>query len=260
MPFRILFPVLALAAFLSGCSKQPSNALVIGMELAYPPFEMTDTQNRPTGVSVDLAKALGEHLNRPVVIENIPFAGLIPALQTKKIDLILSSMTATEERAKSIAFSDPYLSTGLCLLLSKSAPANQIEDLDRDGIKIAVKQGTTGHLYANQHFKRAQILIFDKESAAVLEVSQGKVHAFVYDQMSTFKNWQRHPDTTRAMLTPFQSESWAIGLRQSDTQLQTQINEFLAVFKKQGGFYQLGERYLKEQKEAFEKLGVPFYF
>ena len=91
-------------ALLASCSKTrlPTDApatLTIGMELAYPPFEMHDAQGNPSGVSVDLAHALGEFLHRPVAIENIPFDGLIPALKTGKIDLIISSMTATPERA-----------------------------------------------------------------------------------------------------------------------------------------------------------------
>src|SRR5690242_5036247 len=107
--------ILALVGLLSSCSPQPRDRLIVGMELAYPPFEMTDARGQPMGVSVDLAKALGTYLHREVEIQNVPFDGLIPALQTRKIDLIISSMTATAERAKSIAFSDPYVKTGLCL-------------------------------------------------------------------------------------------------------------------------------------------------
>ena len=87
------------------------------MELSYPPFEMTDPQGRPTGVSVRLAEALAKHLGRELVVENIAFDGLIPALKTGKIDCIISSMTATPERSRSIAFSEPYLKTGLALLV-----------------------------------------------------------------------------------------------------------------------------------------------
>ena len=82
-----------------GCSRSTSEELVVGMELAYPPFEMTDESGNPVGVSVDLARALGEHLGREVRIENISFDGLIPALKTGRIDLVISSMTATGERA-----------------------------------------------------------------------------------------------------------------------------------------------------------------
>jgi polar amino acid transport system substrate-binding protein len=61
-------------------------------------------------------------------------------------------------------------------------------------------------------------------------------------------------------LQPFQKESWAIGLRQDDAELRAKVNQFLQDYKAQGGFEKLGDRYLSEQKEAFKKLGYPFYF
>lgn len=236
-----------------------ARALVVGMELAYPPFEMTDTKGNPDGVSVQLAYELGKALGRPVKIKNMAFDGLIPALKTGKIDLIISSMTATAERARSIDFSDPYLTTGLCLLVRKSLPVNDIADLDQPGRTIAVKKGTTGHSYAAAHLKNASVLVLDKEAAAVLEVVQGKADAFIYDQMSTYQHYQRNKTTTRAILKPFQTESWAIGIRKGNDDLKAQINRFLADFRRSGGFERLGERYLKEEKEAFRQLGFPFF-
>src|SRR5690349_6158238 len=96
----------------SGCESRPKDRLVVGMELNYPPFETVDPQGKPSGISVDMAKVLGQRLHREVQIENIPFDGLVPALKTGKIDLIISSMTETPARAQSIAFSEPYLHTG----------------------------------------------------------------------------------------------------------------------------------------------------
>lgn len=256
-------PSLAVLFLLSVFGLAPVYAaepLVVGMELAYPPFEMTDTEGNPTGISVDLAKALAEHLGRDLEIRNIPFDGLIPALKSGKIDLILSSMTATPERARSIAFSDPYLKTGLCLLVGADSEIRSIADADKPSNRIAVKKGTTGHLYAAKEIRNAKVLVLDKETAAVLEVIQGKADAFIYDQMSTFKHWQTNRDTTRAILEPFQAESWAIGLRKDDEKLRTQVNAFLAAFRKQGGFEKLGNEYLSEQKRAFAEAGIPFYF
>lgn len=250
---------LALASLFTGCGPA-SHHLVVGMELAYPPFEMTDHDGHPSGVSVDLAQALGKFLGRDVEIENIPFDGLIPSLQTHKIDVIISSMTATPERAKAIAFSDPYLTTGLCLLVGKNSAIESISNLDTPARTIVVKKGTTGHLYTEGHIQQARVLVLDKEDACVLEVLQGKADAFIYDQISTYENWSRHQDATRAILKPFQQETWAVGLRQSDAALLQQVNQFLKNFRDQGGFEQLGDRYLKEQKEAFRKLGYPFYF
>src|ERR1044071_8297222 len=114
---RPLFNLFFGFVLLLGCHASAADPLRVGMELGYPPFEMRNQKGEPEGVSVDLARALGEALSRPVQIENLPFDGLIPSLRTGKIDLILSSMTATEERSRAIAFSEPYLRTGLCLLV-----------------------------------------------------------------------------------------------------------------------------------------------
>src|SRR4051794_16222310 len=100
-----LIGLAVLCFVIAGCSPKDHDKLIVGMELAYPPFEMTDEKGNAAGVSVDLAKALGKYLNREVEIQNTPFDGLIPALKTGRIDLIISSMTATPERAQSLDFS-----------------------------------------------------------------------------------------------------------------------------------------------------------
>ena len=255
--------VVALAALLMfaapGYAADKAKPLVVGMELAYPPFEMTDPSGKPTGVSVDIATDLAKSLGRPVVIQNISFDGLIPALKTGKVVLVISSMSATSERAKWIDFSDPYISTGLCLLLKKDSTAQGIADLDRQGVKVAVKKGTTGHLYATHNLKKADILVLDKDSAAVLEVSQGKADAFIYDQMSIYQNWQRNQATTRAILEPFQKEAWAVGIRQGNDELKGKVNAFIKDYRAKGGFEQLGDRYLKEMKDEFKRLGSAFF-
>jgi polar amino acid transport system substrate-binding protein len=230
------------------------------MDLSYPPFETINSSGKPSGVSVDLANALGEYLHRPVRIQNIPFTGLIPSLLTGKIDLVISSMTDTPEREKTIAFSDPYLTIGLAVLAGKKSSLTGGDDLDRAGRTLAVRQGTTGQVWAQEHLKQAKVLVLDKESSAVMEVSQGKVDGFLYDQMSVWKNHQEHPAETVALLQPVQRESWAIGMRPADKELRNQVNAFIKAFRASGGFERLGDLYLKDQKEAFAKASIPFYF
>lgn len=234
--------------------------LRVGMELSYPPFEMTDTTGKPTGVSVRLAEALARDLGRELVIENIAFDGLIPALKTGKIDCIISSMTATPERAKSIAFSEPYLHTGLGLLVGMKSPVTSAADLDGPSRVVAVKKGTTGHHYAATTLKQARLLVLDKESAAVMEVAQGRADAFVYDSLSIFRSHARHRETTRALLTPFREESWAIGLRLGDDALRARVNAFLERFRADGGFDRLGDEFLREEKAYYQEHGIPFSF
>lgn len=253
--------LLALSVFIVACGKPSGEKpLVVGMDMAYPPFEMIDASGQPAGLSVDLAKALADNLGRPLKIENIPFVGLIPSLQSGKIDCIISSMTATEERSKSIAFSDPYLKTGLALLAGKDSSLTGLNDLDQPGRVIVVRQGTTGEVWSRATLKQAQILAVEKESSAVLEVIQGKADAFIYDQMSVWQNGQKHEGKVRPLLAPIREEMWAIGLRQDDKLLKDQVNQFLQKFRQSGGFEQLGDKYLSEQKASFKAQGIPFVF
>ncbi|HWB59348.1 MAG TPA: transporter substrate-binding domain-containing protein [Chthoniobacteraceae bacterium] len=255
-----IIALLLFVIFCAGCARKAHDELVVGMDLSYPPFEKSDTSGNPSGVSVDLANALGEFLHRKVVVRNIRFDGLIPELKTGGIDLIISSMTATPKRAEEIDFSDPYLKTGLCLLVGAKSPVQSIDDVDKPGRSVVVKKGTTGQLYAADHIKNANVVVLDEEAACVLDVVQGKEDAFIYDQMSTYQNYKNNPDTTRAILTPIDEESWAIGIRKGNDALRTQVNQFLADYKAKGGFDALGDKYLAEQKAAFKKMGIPFYF
>lgn len=107
----LLGPTLLLTDSLTGCGKKGSKTdsgapiLRIGMELSYPPFEMQDAAGQPDGVGVRMAEALAAHLGRPLQIVPMGFNGLIPALQTGNIDLVLSSLTANDERREQIDFS-----------------------------------------------------------------------------------------------------------------------------------------------------------
>src|SRR5271154_2456018 len=137
-----------IVVLLAGCgwvtgvrAQDTAKPLVIGMELNYPPFEMTDAVGTPTGVGVDLAHALCDYLHRPIDIQNMPFEALIPSLKTGRIDLIISSMTAKDERRKSIDFSDPYLSTGLSILAKKGSTIQTITDVDKPGTGGVGKTG-----------------------------------------------------------------------------------------------------------------------
>lgn len=269
MHLKRLTVLLLLLTFISGifcgCTKdkkKDSKILTVGMELAYPPFEMTDKKGEPSGISVELAKALAKYLGRKLVIKNIAWAGLIPSLKTGKVDIIISSMTITEERKKSIDFSDPYSRSYLSLLINKKSPVQKVEDLNAKGRKIAVKKGTTGHIYAQKNLPNAEIMVFDKENACVLEVVQGKADAFMYDQMTIYKNWKKNPDTTRAVLKPFQKnyEYWGAAIKKGNDDLRTKVNAFLKEFKAKGGFSKLAEKYLTDIKKTFDELKIPFFF
>ncbi len=236
--------------------------LRVGMELQYPPFEMSTKDGTPSGISVDLAKALGKYLGRKVIIENIAWDGLIPSLKTKKIDIIISSMTITNQRKKVIDFSIPYAQSDLCILTNPTSGVKSIKDLNQKDKVVAVKKGTTGHLYAVKHLKKARILVLDKESSAVLEVIQKRADAFIYDQLTVYRDWEKHKKTTVALLQPITKNPgyWGIALRKNEPELKAKINNFIRKAKSNGTFNKLANKYLKNVKKKFVELNIPFFF
>lgn len=262
----------AAAAIMTGCSGKESSSeaggdsqeqevLTVAMELAYPPFETKDEQGNPSGVSVDFMKDFGEYIGKEIRIENISFDGLIPSLQTGKADMVMSSMTITEERKETVDFSEPYANALLAVLTNKDSQITSVDDLNQEGKKVAVKTGSTGYLYAQEHLKNAEIIALQDESACVMEVSQGKADGFIYDQLTIYRNWQKNLDTTNAVFIPFQDvEPWGIAVKKGNTELLDQLNEFIETYREDGGFEELTEKYLSEEKEAFEELGFQWFF
>lgn len=250
--------------FLSSCSEPATDdgikPLVIGMELAYPPFEMRGPDNQPDGISVRMAEDLAEYLGRPLEIRDVEWNGIIPALKSGKIDAIISSMTDTPERAQSIAFSDGYVTNGLCMLVGKDSEIESIADVKAGEHKIAVKLATTGHQWARKEIPDVELITLDEAAACVLEVLQGKADAYIYDQISIYQFWKKYEDETRPILDPIREETWAIGMRQGEAAFHAQVNAFLKEYREAGRFDELADQYMSEQKAAFESMGVPFIF
>ena len=249
------------AAAPSGTSATPAKTLTIGMELAYPPFETKDAAGQATGVSVDFIKDFGAAYGYDVVIENTAWDGLIPSLQTGKVDAVISSMTITQERSKQVTFSDPYAVAQLALLVNASSGVGVAEDLNQAGKSIAVKTGSTGDVWATKNLPNTTVIRLADESACVTEVVQGKADAFIYDQLTIYRNQQANPDTTEAVFIPFQDpEYWGVAVKLGNTELVGQLNAFIATSKTDGEFDKLTNTYLAEEKATFDSLGFRWFF
>lgn len=258
----IVLALVMLTAIFTGCTEKKDDELVVGMELAYPPFETTDEEGNPTGISVEMAMALGEFIGRPVRIENMSYAGLVPALQTNKVDIVISSMTITDERLKVVNFSDPYAKAQLGLLVYADSPVMEFDDLKEEGMMLAVKKGTSGHFFALANLPEENVVVFEKETGCVLEVTQGKADAFIYDVLTIHKNNTQYPDVTRAVFTPFQEEYeyWGMAIGKEDADLLNSANEFIADFQAKGAMNDLADKYLTEIKTLFDEMDLPFFF
>lgn len=245
-------------ALLATCSR--STALIIGTDATYPPFEFKDEHGELAGVSIDMGKALAAYLGRPVEFRNIAFDGLITALQTRNVDLIISSMTANDERRKSLDFSDPYVTTGICLLLPKASTIQSAEDLKQGKRRIVTKIGTTGEQWSRANLPGADVVALDSDPACVMELTKGSADAWVYDQISVMNYAQTNPDSTRALLKPIRIEQWAIGLRHGEADLKAKINAFLADYRAKGGFTQLADKHMAKERDFMKQQNLPFVF
>jgi polar amino acid transport system substrate-binding protein len=251
---RFIAIALLFTPLLMSCHRGTAQSarLVVGMELDYPPFEMRDVQGRPSGISVEMAGAIAQQLHRELEVKNIPFAGLIPALKTGQVDLVISSMTITEERRQSIDFTEPYWRTGLGILTYEGSEVHAAADLWKPGIRVVVKSGTTGHLYARDHFR--DFLLVDQVGAACLEVEQHKATAFLYDQLTLVRRAQEKPGLV-PILDPVQVEQWGIGVAKGHDDLREAVNRYLQQAKAGGTFKSWAEKYLATELASAHRWG-----
>jgi polar amino acid transport system substrate-binding protein len=260
---RILLPA-ACIPWVAACKREgggEARPLVVGMDATYRPFEYVDEKGEITGVSVEIGREIGKQLGREVEFRNINFDGLILALKTGAIDLIISSMTANEERRKSIAFSDPYVKTGLSVLVAKGSPVGSAEDLKGGGRRLAVRIGTTGEAWCAEHLPEAALVRLDTDAACVLEVVNGRVDAWVYDQISVMNYHAQHQEQTRALLAPLREEFWAVGMaKEADPALAAGVNAALKRMREEGAFGKIADKLLSSERELMRKQGLPFVF
>ncbi len=223
----------------------------------------TNGKTSPSGFSVDLANELGQYLGKKIQIEEMSYSALINALMSKKVDLIISSMTITEDRLQQVDFSDPYASSHLSLLINANSPVNTPEDLDNKDVKIAVKKGTTGHIFVEKNYPNAQILAFEKDSEAIMEVAQGRTDAFIYDVYTIHKNHLLNPNTTKVYLSAVNEggqEQWGIALRKNETELKKGVNDFIKEIKSNGQLDNLVDSHLADMKKIFDENNLEFFF
>jgi len=248
---------------LVACAQQKtSDELVVAMVLQFPPFETTDQLGNPAGISVEIARDLAESLGRDLVIRNTSWVGLIPTLQTGKADLILSSMSVTEERQKVVDFSVPYAKAGLTLLLAKNSAADAFTDLNDEQFTVAVKSGTIGALVAAERLPEARIRTFDDVATCVLEVAQGKADAFIYDALTVYENHQKHAETTKMNLQTIEGtdQAWAIAVKKGNSELLAEINDYIIQSRKSGKFEEISQAYLGDLMQFFQANQIPSFW
>ncbi len=270
LTISILF--IFIIAILQGCSTTTDSIsstartivkeqLIVGMSLSFPPFETTDEKGTPSGLSVDLAKDLGDYLNLEVKIENLPYDSLISAVKDKKVDVVISSLPITSEREAIVDFSNPYANIKFSLLLSQTSDIENLKDIALKGRPLAVKDGSLGHIYAKEKLSGTKLAVFSSDKEAVEAVISGKVGGYLQDEISIYKNWNLYPLATKINFNVGDfAQSWGIAISKDNSQLKDEINLFLEEYNKKGGFSSLTEKYLSKAQDNYKEWGIPFIF
>ncbi len=158
----------------------PSIPWKVGTDPTFPPFEFRDNQTGEiSGFDIQLVRAIGKEAGHPIELVALPFDGLVPALQSRSVDLAISAMTITPERARAIDFSRPYFQAGQAIVVRDGGP--QVSGFkDLQGLRLAVQIGTTGALEAAK-VPAAKVSNFDSTPLALQELANGNADAVVSD-------------------------------------------------------------------------------
>jgi len=121
------------------------------------PFSFVDRNGERTGSSIELCELIAKEMGVKIKYLNYDWDGLIPALLSKKADMLAADMTPTLKRAMKIAFTDPYMYTGSVVFVKQDSPIQSIEDVMKPGTKLAVLLGSTGENDAKKAFPEAEL-------------------------------------------------------------------------------------------------------
>jgi polar amino acid transport system substrate-binding protein len=226
--------------------------LKIGVSATREPFNFVDKNGRVTGHDGELARRIAVKLHRPIEFSNMKFMALLPALQSGKVDMIVTGMTATDERRKAVDFSQPYFANAQIMMVKKSGSAkaaakNESKKLaspdDLKDKRIGVLLGSVHDTYATKHYPKAIILQYKSPPDLVMAIKSGKIDAAFY--------------TTEVLLDMFRSDKElgmvgnclfsvpiGIGFNKNNGKLREQFNQFLRQVKENGVFDDMVSRWI----------------
>lgn len=230
---------------------QKRGTLLVGLEAGYMPFEMRDKKGQIVGFDVDMTTAMAKAMGVKVEYVNTNWEGIIPALLTKKFDIIASGMTITQSRNLRVNFAQPYITVGQTILLNKKW-AGKIKDyrqLNRGKYTVASKLGTTGEQAVKRMIPRAKYISYETEQEGTLEVINGRVDAFVYDlpfnaimASSKAKGKVIHLDK------PFTFEPLGWAIRRGDPDFLNWLNNFMYQVKNDGTYDRIYRKWFKSSE------------
>ena len=233
---------------LSETPEATDGVLIMGTNAAFPPFEFTTTDGllgEFDGIDVAIALEIAKSVNKELQIEDMEFDGLLGAVQTGKVDMVVAGMTADDERRKSVDFSDTYYTASQVMVVAAdNEDINSAEDLKNDK-KVGVVIGYTGDTIVTETLAidEANITRANRGIDIVQDVKNGKLDAVVIDSATGKALAEKTGLKVVEDSEVFDTEEYAIAVAKGNTELLESINKVLAELKENGTIAELAEKY-----------------
>ena len=226
--------------------------LKVAIDPTYEPFTFKTANGKPTGFDVDIANAVCEHLKRKCVFVEQVWDSMIPGLQAKKYDVIISSMSITEDRLKVVDFTDKYYNTPSKIVIKNGIPFNNEASLK--GKKIGVLKGSTQEKYANGELKKVGVIVtpYEAQDQVYLDIKAGRLDGTVADVLEVTGGFLSKPEgkdygvVGPELFTPKYFGSGAgFAVRKGDAALKTELNGAIKAIRASGSYKKINDKYFK---------------
>jgi polar amino acid transport system substrate-binding protein len=225
-----------------------TSTLRVGMSGSQPPFNMKSRDGSPMGLEVDLANALAMAMDAQLEIVEKPFADLIPALEAGEVDMVMSGMTITADRSRSVSFVGPYVISGKSILTTSTAlaAAEEAEDLNESDIRLVTLANSTSEQFVRMNLPEAQLTTVGSYDEAVEMLRANEAGALVADMPICLLTVMRYPNEGFATLNqPLTLEPIGIALPSSDPQLVNLVQNYMTALEGTGIMQGLRQNWLE---------------
>jgi len=219
--------------------------IVIGTTLAAPPFAYRDANGEPAGFEIDLMHKLGEYMGVKVRVEDMAWAGLIPALLSKRIDVIGARMSATMERATKVVFAHPWLMTGTFAVARDGKGFKTWEDLNRPDVKVCAIAGAIGAKVAKEKLPKAQLMTLELDGDQLKALKDGRVDAALNDELIVMGFAQKVPGLTM-LEGNIQPDAYAYAVRPDfeSYRMKNWLDLYFATIMRTGEYGEIYQKWL----------------
>jgi len=214
-----------------------TSLLRVGMSGSQPPFNMKARDGAPMGLEVDLANALAAAMKVELQIVEKPFADLIPALENGEVDLVLSGMTITADRSRSVSFVGPYVISGKSILTKSAnlAAVQEAGELNESDIRLVTLRNSTSETFVRTNLPDAQLTTVDSYDEAIEMLRADQTGAMIADMPICLLTVMRFPNEGFATLNqPLTLEPIGIAVSANDAQLQNLVRNYVTALEGTG--------------------------